>query len=41
MPLTRLAGHTAELTGFAFLHLTRSSIDMGTSEDPRKILRMA
>lgn len=40
MPLKRLAGHTAELVGFACLHLTSSSIDMGTPEDPRKILRM-
>ena len=40
MPLTRLAGHTAELAGFACLHLTVPSIDMGTPEDPRKILRM-
>lgn len=40
MPLTRLAGHTAELVGFANLHLTVSDIDMGTPEDPRKILRM-
>lgn len=40
MPLKRLAGHTAELVGFASLHLSRSSIDMGTPEDPRKILRM-
>lgn len=40
MPLTRLAGHTAELVGFAHLHLTVPSIDMGTSSDPRKILRM-
>jgi uncharacterized damage-inducible protein DinB len=40
MRLTRLAGHTAELAGFAHLHLTVSRIDMGTPEDPRKILRM-
>ena len=40
MPLTRLAGHTAELVGFAFFFLTRAEIDMGTPEDPRKILRM-
>ena len=40
MPLTRLAGHTAELAGFASLHLTVPSINMGTAEDPRKILRM-
>ncbi len=40
MPLTRLAGHTAELAGFAYLHLTVPSINMGTPEDPRKILRM-
>ncbi len=40
MPLTRLAGHTAELVGFALLHLTVSAINMGTPEDPRKILRM-
>ena len=40
MPLTRLAGHTVELVGFAYLHLTMPSIDMGTPADPRKILRM-
>lgn len=40
MPLTRLAGHTAELVGFAHLHLTIASINMGTPADPRKILRM-
>lgn len=40
MPLTRLAGHTAELVGFAQLHLTVPSINMGTPEDPRRILRM-
>ena len=40
MPLTRLAGHTAELVGFAHLHLTVPSINMGTPDDPRKILRM-
>ncbi|RRA49838.1 DinB family protein [Acidipila sp. EB88] len=40
MQLTRLAGHTAELVGFACLHLTLPSINMGTPEDPRKILRM-
>ena len=40
MPLTRLAGHTAELVGFALLHLTVPQINMGTPEDPRKILRI-
>ncbi len=40
MPLKRLAGHTAELAGFALLHLTLPSINMGTADDPRKILRM-
>jgi uncharacterized damage-inducible protein DinB len=40
MPLTRLAGHTAELAGFASLILTLPAIDMGTPSDPRKILRM-
>ncbi len=40
MPLTRLAGHTAELAGFASLFLTLPLINMGTPEDPRKILRM-
>lgn len=40
MPLTRLAGHVAELPGFAYFILTRPGIDMGTPEDPRKILRM-
>ena len=41
MPLTRLAGHTVELVGFANLHLTVPSINMSTPEDPRKILRMS
>jgi uncharacterized damage-inducible protein DinB len=41
MPLTRLAGHTAELPGFAYFMLTRPGIDMQTPEDPRKILRMS
>ncbi len=41
MPLTRLAGHTAELPGFAHFYLTTSGVNMGTSEDPRKILRMS
>jgi uncharacterized damage-inducible protein DinB len=41
MPLTRLAGHTAELAGFAHFFLTRPGIDMGTPEDPRKIHRMS
>ncbi len=40
MPLSRLAGHTAELAGFAAVFLTAPSLDMGTPEDPRKILRM-
>lgn len=40
MPLTRLAGHTAELAGFGYLHLTVPSVNMGTPDDPRKILRM-
>lgn len=40
MPLTRLAGHTAELAGFAYFYLTRAEVDMGTPDDPRKILRM-
>ena len=40
MLLSRLAGHVAELPGFAYFMLTRSGIDMGTPEDPRKILRM-
>ncbi len=40
MPLTRLAGHTAELAGFAHLYLTLTSINMGTPDDPREILRM-
>ncbi len=39
-PLSRLAGHTAELAGFAAVFLTAPSLDMGTPEDPRKILRM-
>ena len=41
MPLTRLAGHTAELAGFAHHILTLPGINMGTPEDPRKILRMS
>lgn len=40
MPLTRLAGHTAEMAGFAALILSTPEIDMGTPADPRKILRM-
>jgi uncharacterized damage-inducible protein DinB len=40
MPLTRLAGHVAELPGFAYFMLTLPGINMGTPEDPRKILRM-
>jgi uncharacterized damage-inducible protein DinB len=41
MPLTRLAGHVAELPGFAYFMLTVPVINMGTPEDPRKILRMS
>ena len=41
MPLNRLAGHVAELPGFAFFMLTLPGINMGTPEDPRKILRMS
>ena len=40
MPLSRLAGHTAEFAGFIAIYLTAPSLDMGTPEDPRKILRM-
>ncbi len=40
MLLNRLAGHTAELAGFAGFILTLPEINMGTPEDPRKILRM-
>ncbi len=40
MPLTRLAGHTAELAGFVAVILTSPELDMGTPSDPRKILRM-
>jgi uncharacterized damage-inducible protein DinB len=40
MPLSRLAGHTAELAGFGGLILTLPAIDAGTPSDPRKILRM-
>ncbi len=40
MPLSRLAGHTAELAGIAAVILTTESIDAGTPSDPRKILRM-
>ena len=36
MPLTRLAGHTAELAGFAYFMLTRPGIDMQTPEDPAR-----
>jgi uncharacterized damage-inducible protein DinB len=41
MPLTRLAGHTAELPGFAHFYLTTPGLNMGSPEDPRKILRMS
>jgi uncharacterized damage-inducible protein DinB len=41
MPLTRLAGHVAELPGFGYFMLTLPGINMGTPEDPRKILRMS
>jgi uncharacterized damage-inducible protein DinB len=40
MLLNRLAGHTAELAGFAAIILTTPGINMGTPEDPRKIIRM-
>ncbi|SNS92431.1 DinB family protein [Granulicella rosea] len=40
MLLNRLAGHTAELVGFTSLILTTPGIDMGTPQDPRKIIRM-
>ena len=40
MPLSRLAGHTAELAGFLALFLTLPSIDAGGPNDPRRILRM-
>jgi uncharacterized damage-inducible protein DinB len=40
MPLSRLAGHTAELAFTAAVILTHDSVDMGTPADPRKILRM-
>jgi uncharacterized damage-inducible protein DinB len=40
MLLNRLAGHTAELAGFAYFILTTPGINMGTPEDPRKIIRM-
>lgn len=40
MPLTRLAGHTAELAGFVAVFLTSAALDMGTPSDPRRILRM-
>ena len=40
MPLTRLAGHTAEFAGIITVILTHDSVDMGTPSDPRKILRM-
>ena len=39
-PLSRLAGHTAELAGLVAVILTTTDIDMGTPSDPRKILRM-
>ncbi len=41
MPLTRLAGHTAEFAGIVANILTLPSIDAGTPSDPRKILRMS
>ncbi len=40
MPLSRLAGHTAELVGFIALFLTLPSVDAGGPNDPRRILRM-
>ena len=40
MPLSRLAGHTAEFAGFITVFLTTPSLDMGTASDLRKILRM-
>ena len=40
MPLTRLAGHTAEFAGIAANILMHSTIDAGGPTDPRKILRM-
>ncbi len=40
MPLTRLAGHTAEFAGFVANILTHDEIDAGGPTDPRKILRM-
>ncbi len=40
MPLSRLAGHTAEFAGIINVILTHDSVDMGTPSDPRKILRM-
>ena len=40
MPLSRLAGHTAELAGFAGVILTHANVNAGGPDDPRKILRM-
>ena len=40
MPLSRLAGHTAEMAGFVAVFLTHATVNMGTPSDPRKILRM-
>lgn len=40
MPLSRLAGHTAEMADRITVFLTRPTVDMGTPSDPRKILRM-
>ena len=40
MPLSRLAGHTAELAGFVGVILTHANVNAGGPDDPRKILRM-
>ena len=40
MPLSRLAGHTAELAGFAGIILTHANVNAGGPDDPRTILRM-
>ena len=40
MPLSRLAGHTAEFASLVTVILTRNDVDYGTPSDPRRILRM-
>ncbi len=40
MPLSRLAGHTAEFASLVTVILTYNDVDYGTPSDPRRILRM-